>query len=63
MEFNLKAIRKAKGISQARLAEISGVGRVTISRMETGELKETTSGTLVKLANALGTTVDSLVKQ
>lgn len=49
-------------MTQAVLAEKSGVSRVTISRLETGELEETTLGTLSKLANALCVSIDELVK-
>lgn len=62
MEFNLKVIREEKGLTQTRLSEISGVDRITINRIENGKLKVTTSGTLMKLANALETSVDSLIK-
>ena len=61
MRFNLKEIRKKKGLSQEALAKKSGVGRVTINRMETGKMTYTTSGTLTKLALALNTTIDSLI--
>ena len=62
MNFNLKEKREAAGLSQTELAKISGVGRVTINRIETGELKETTAGTLVKLSNALKCAIDDLIK-
>lgn len=62
MEFNLKQIREKSKMTQAELAEKSGVGRVTISRLETGELEETTLGTLSKLANALHVSIDDLVE-
>ena len=61
MEFNLKEIRTAQKMTQEELAAKSGVGRVTISRLETGELKETTIGTLTKLAHALSVSIDQLV--
>lgn len=61
MRFNLKELRLKRGLSQIALAEKSGVERVTINRMENGKLEQTTSGTLVKLADALETTIDSLI--
>lgn len=61
MEFNLAAVRKQSKLTQVELAEKSGVGRVTISRLESGELKETTIGTLAKLAEALEVSVDELI--
>jgi len=62
MKFNLKKVRQEKKLSQEKLAELSGVGRVTISRLETGELKETTAGTLLKLAKALNVKIDKLIE-
>ena len=63
MKFNLKKIRQDMHISQEELARKSGVGRVTISRLETGELKETTAGTLSKLARALNVSIDKLIEE
>lgn len=62
MKFNLKELRGKSNLTQAELAEKSGVSRVTISRLETGELKETTLGTLTKLAKALRVSVDDLIE-
>lgn len=62
MEFNLKKLRAESGMTQVELSEKSGVGRITISRLESGELKETTLGTLTKLAKALQVSVDDLIK-
>lgn len=62
MILNLKEIREKANLTQAELAEKSGVGRVTISRLETGKLKETTFGTLMKLAKVLQVSVDDLIK-
>ena len=61
MEFNVKKIREGKGWTQAELSKASGVGRITISRLESGALKETSAGTLIKLATALGCTMDDIV--
>lgn len=62
MKFNLRSIRESKGMSQTELAKKSGVGRVTINRIENGELNETTTGTLIKLAKTLQVPVDSLIE-
>ncbi len=62
MKFNLKSIRQERKLTQEELSNRSGVGRVTISRLETGELKETTAGTLTKLAHALDVSIDKLVE-
>ncbi len=48
----LKRIRKERGLSQARLAELAGVDKVTIVHIETGKVSPNVS-TLAKLADAL----------
>lgn len=50
-----------KRMSQTQLSEKVGVKRETISRYISGE-KTPSSETLIKIADALGVTVDSLVK-
>lgn len=55
----LKQIREQKGLSQNELAEKSGVSRVTISMLETGAQENAKTRTLLKLATALGVSVDS----
>lgn len=47
-------------MTQEELAEKSGVSRGTISALENGIDRTTTSKTLVKLAQALDTTVDRI---
>ena len=61
MKFNVKRFREKKGWTQSELSERSGVGRITISRMESGVLEETSAGTLVKLASALDCDMSDLV--
>jgi transcriptional regulator with XRE-family HTH domain len=46
--------RRARGLTQAALASRSGVGRVTIARLETGKAEECRVGTLVRLCDVLG---------
>lgn len=58
--IRLAEIRKARGLSQYALAELSGVTRVTIARIETGKMNPTLQ-TIEKLAAALGVTVGELV--
>ena len=47
------AARKARGLRQADLAELSGIAQADISRIERGQIAPTTP-TLLKLADALG---------
>lgn len=60
MNIKLKEARKANRYSQQGLANASGVSRTTINGIETGRIKVIKSETLVKLANALGTTVQQI---
>lgn len=57
MPFKIKEARKARNMTQDELAKKSGISRATISGLETGTIKTTTTSTLIKLADALGTTV------
>jgi DNA-binding XRE family transcriptional regulator len=64
MEVNmrrLKELRQLRALSQEELAEESGVGRATISRIERGETGAH-GRTLRRLAKALGVGVEELVK-
>lgn len=55
---NLRGLRKAKKLSQARLAEISGVSQQLISQIESGTNVATTR--LPDLARALNTPVSAI---
>jgi len=57
----LAALRKQEGLSQKELAERSGVGKATISRLERGA--NARYDTIDKLAEALGTTRKRLIKK
>ena len=52
MAKRLKALRAERGWSQADLADRSGVSRIHIARIETGQ-REPTLGVIEKLAKAL----------
>ena len=60
MGYRIKETRKAMNMSQEDLAKKSGVSRTIIASLESGARKTTTTQTLVKLANALNTTVDAI---
>lgn len=58
---NLRATRIAANLSQDELAAKSGVAKMSISHYETGFKQNANAPNLVKLADALGVTVDSLL--
>lgn len=56
----IKEFRKAKGLTQAQLAEKSKISRTTVAELESGERENATIGTLKSIASALDTSVESL---
>lgn len=59
---NLKAARKARGLTQVQLAEASGVPRSDISDIENAKPSVNPTMTrLVRLAEVLGTTAGDLL--
>lgn len=60
MGYKIKEARQEKRMSQEELALKSGVSRATISALENGTERYVMMGTLVKLANALDTTIDKI---
>lgn len=65
VDFNLKEIRKNKGLSRRELAEESGVHEETIRALETGknDPQDAKLSTLIKLARALKCRVRDLYPQ
>lgn len=60
MGYRIKEFREKKGMTQEELSEKSGVSRTTISGLESGEDRAVSSKTLLKLATALGTSVEKI---
>jgi len=58
----LKELRKKKKLSQEELATDCGLDRTYISLLERG-LRQPTLGTLLRLAEVLGVSASSIVKQ
>ena len=58
----IRRIRRNQGISQERLALLADIDRSYVGRVERGD-NNVAVLTLLKLANALGTTVAQLMKQ
>jgi transcriptional regulator with XRE-family HTH domain len=60
--MRLKEIRKAKGISQLKLAMDLNMNQNTVSRYETGE-REPGINELIKIANYFNVSVDYLLER
>ena len=59
---NIKKCRQKLGISQDRLSKMADVTYNTIIKIESGGSQNPTIDTLSKIANALGVSVDELLK-
>ena len=58
--FRVKEEREKKGMTQEELAKKAGVSRTIISGLESGTINVTTTKTLKKIAEALGTNVSDI---
>ena len=59
---NITRLRKAKGLSQEKLARLADVANNTIIKIEAGKNQNPTLDTLKKIAKALEVSVDDLIK-
>ena len=59
---NIKKYRKAKGVSQDKLSRLADVAHATIIKIESGGIQSPTIDTVQKIAEALGVSVDTLLK-
>lgn len=62
LNYKIKEIRKKKGISQYKLAELSGISRATLSQLENGAQIDIRISTLMALARALNCSPSKLFK-
>lgn len=60
MYYKIRDQRQARGMSQSELAERSQVSRTIISGLESGNIKVTTTETLLKIAGALNCKVQDI---
>lgn len=60
MGYRIRELREERGMTQTELAEKSNVTRATIWKLETGKDEITTTKTLMKIAEALGVSVNDL---
>ena len=59
---NIARLRKAKGLSQEKLARLADVANNTLIKMESGENQNPTLETLKKVAKALEVSVGELIE-
>jgi putative transcriptional regulator len=57
----IKEFRERKGLNQSELARLCGVAPATISRLESGDLKDVQTAIAKRLARALSVSVDHLI--
>lgn len=60
MGYKIKEIREEREMTQEELSRKSGVSRGTISALENGTVRATTTKTLLKIAAALDTSIDRI---
>jgi transcriptional regulator with XRE-family HTH domain len=61
LEQKIKHLRKKVGWSQQKLAEKAGLSLAVITKIEQGVAKRPSIQTMMKLADALGISLDELV--
>jgi DNA-binding XRE family transcriptional regulator len=62
LEHQLGDLRRKRGISQAKLAQLVGVSQPVIARIESGGVRNLTVGTIARTAAALGGSVEIRIK-
>lgn len=60
MGYKIKEFREQQNMSQEELSVKSKVSRTIISGLESGSIQVTTTGTLLKIAGALGKKVNEI---
>ena len=58
--MNVKIERIKKGMTQLELSKKTGIGRITISKIEKGQFENVKLSLLIKIADALDTNVTEL---
>lgn len=61
MGEKIKELRESKGISQYRLAELTGINRSTINRYESGSIQKISFDNLLKICEALETDIKNII--
>lgn len=63
MAYRIRELREKKELTQEQLAQMSGISRMTICKLENNEESEVMVGTLRALAKALNVPVSKLFTQ
>ena len=61
MGEKIKELRESKGISQYRLAELTGINRSTINRYENGSIQKISFDNLLKICKALEIDIKEII--
>ena len=61
MGEKIKELRESKGISQYRLAELTGINRSTINRYENGSIQKISFDNLLKICKALDIDIKEII--
>ena len=61
MGEKINELRESKGMSQYRLAEITGINRSTINRYENGSIQKISFDNLMKICEALETDIKEII--
>ena len=61
MGEKIKEWRENKGMSQYRLAELTGINRSTINRYENGSIQKISFDNLLKICEALETDIKNII--
>ena len=61
MGEKIKELREGKGISQYRLAELTGINRSTINRYENGSIQKISFDNLLKICEALEIDIKEII--
>lgn len=61
MGYRIREEREKKNMTQEELSKLSGVSRGTISALENGSSRATTTKTLMNIARALGISIEELI--
>ncbi|MBK6879269.1 MAG: helix-turn-helix transcriptional regulator [Elusimicrobia bacterium] len=57
----MRRLRKARGLTQQRLAEKAGVSMIVVTKIEQGTTKDPAMSSLVKMADVLDVSIDELI--